>query len=374
MEDTPSTNKRRHAGRVLLVGAATVSLLLGSTAAYADEPGPQPAGPEGPAQLSETLAAVHDPDGEPADAGTLDDTTATTLESNDDSQIEITVGSSGRVDFAAAGSPGFGIDFADTTGKLAPADSSGTLAFDAGDEATIVPQLKDRHFRGLMVLDSKQAPTEYTIDLSGRAGAIPTLSEDGGVTISSNDGEPIGGMLAPWAKDANNNPVPTHFVIDGASVRQVIDTSALDATDFPVVADPATYIDVTKRYVINSKNQGNVPKKWWLNNCTAEKGRTCSLTNIYSVSGSAQASLGMSAGAVSSSLGFTLGVSYSVSVTCGVGTSGPRSATAWASGDKITYNVKSVRTYGVPPKTKQETKTSGTLTAYKPNGRFVCGS
>lgn len=64
-------------------------------------------------------------------------------------------------------------------------------------------------------------------------------------------------------------------------MRQVIDTSGLTAADFPVVADPAVYVDVTNRTVVNKKDNGNVAKPLATRETTRDTRNHC--TNGFSV-------------------------------------------------------------------------------------------
>ena len=68
--------------------------------------------------------------------------------------------------------------------------------------------------------------------------------------MSGPDGAFLAGIVAPWAKDANGNDLPTSYRVEGTSVVQVVDFDA--TTAFPVVADPWFFIDliskVTKVY------------------------------------------------------------------------------------------------------------------------------
>lgn len=323
-------------------------------------------------KLTEVLASVDDDAGIPAVEGLIERAEDTSFSAEDGSGTEISVGEFGSVSFSASGNPGFSLSFADATGPLEQLEHAGPLAYDAGPEAKIVPQIVERHFRGLLVLDSPVSSSEFTFQLAGREGAFPSISEDGGIVISNDHGELIGGFMPPWAKDSSNRQVPTHYIVNGQTVRQVIDTSSLSESDYPVVADPATYVNVTKRTVINSKNHGNVAKWKYLNACTStSKNKPCSVSRSYTVTGTVQTALNMSASAIGSSLGISISQGVSLTVSCGV-SSGPGTATLYASANKITYQVKSVRTYGVAPQYKYETKTSGVLTAYKPNGKYLC--
>jgi hypothetical protein len=75
-------------------------------------------------------------------------------------------------------------------------------------------------------------------------GAHPMLQDDGSIDFIDASGHSLGkGFKAPTAKDANGNPLPTSFKVDGDQVIQHIDFNA--STAFPIVADH-WYVDVAK--------------------------------------------------------------------------------------------------------------------------------
>ena len=53
---------------------------------------------------------------------------------------------------------------------------------------------------------------------------------------TSAHGEPIALIDQAWAKDADGNPVATHYEVNGDSITQVVD--ATPTARFPVIADP----------------------------------------------------------------------------------------------------------------------------------------
>ncbi len=322
--------------------------------------------------LGAALSSVEDDQGTSALTGSLSSLDEASFTTDDSTGTEIKIDETGSVSFSADGNPGFSISFEDVSGPLEGEKSGELLSFEAGDDASIVPQFVDRHFRGLYVLDSPESPDEFSISVSGASGAVLSLADDGGILIRDAMGEEIGGLLAPWAKDSANKPVPTHFVVVGQEVRQVVDTSRLREADFPVVADPATYINAVKRTVVNVNNHGSVAKWKKLNACTStSRLKGCDIGKTYGVTASVQGALDLSAASVGSSLGITVGETQSVSVTCKLA-KGPGTVTLYAGANKTTYQVKRVQTSGVAPKLKTKTTMSGVLTAYKPNGRYVC--
>ncbi len=90
--------------------------------------------------------------------------------------------------------------------------------------------------RTSFVLNDANAPTSYPVDIQAGDGGSLVLEPDGSVTIRNPDGSVSSGLAAPWAKDADQNPVPTHYTIEGNTVTQHIDTT--NVTAWPVVADP----------------------------------------------------------------------------------------------------------------------------------------
>ena len=392
-------------------GVAAVAICLGGTAAHAEvldpaadpatelatdliaepvapvapavpaEPGVEPAetsaeengGDPAPSEdddLREILGAVSDGFGASAYDGALESLADTSFAADDESGRTITVDDSGMVSFSAEGNAGFAVTFDDASSGLVNDSDGGPLAYEAGEDAVIVPQIIDTYFRGIFVLESAEAPNEFSMSLSSDDALSLSPDETGGIIFTDATGEEIGGFAAPWAKDARDRPVPTQYLIDGQTVRQVVDVSSLGADDFPVVADPAAYVNFTKKYVVDVRNHGNVAKWRYLNQCTAKKGTTCNIGRTYTVSASVQTALNASFKFVGASIGVTAGASRSVNVSCSV--KGPKKVTLHASATKKTYKIRSVRSYGVPPWIKRDVRTSHTLTAYKPNGKYVC--
>lgn len=339
-----------------------LTMCLGGTIAYAVDTQDH--------NLSSVLESVSDDQGAPVNNGSLEDMTETEFVADDGSETQISIGNSGVVEFSAGGNPGFALDFEDVSSQLEPENAGEPLAYEAGKEAILVPQIIDTHFRGVFVLESASSPSEFTMSVSSDEGIAISSDAEGGIIFQDAAGEAIGGIAAPWAKDAHDRPVPTHFVVEGQQVRQVVNVSELNPEDFPVVADPAVYVNFTKKYVIDVKNHGNVAKWKYLNQCTAAKKKKCDVGRSYTVSASVQTALNISTSFVGGQIGITAGASSTVNVSCSI--TGPGKVTLYASANKKTYKVRTVRTYGYPTKLKKETKTSGTLTAYKPNGKYVC--
>ncbi|CAJ0557263.1 unnamed protein product, partial [Mesorhabditis spiculigera] len=77
----------------------------------------------------------------------------------------------------------------------------------------------------------------------GQSESNPTVTPRGStkatavtVTVFDADGNPISVVAAPWAYDANGNPVPTDYEVrDGRLIQTVY---ADEATAYPILADP----------------------------------------------------------------------------------------------------------------------------------------
>src|SRR5690554_3992281 len=84
----------------------------------------------------------------------------------------------------------------------------GTVVYSSDDDVSIAVQpLESGATRFLTVLDEPTAPTEYEYEF---AGSALELLDDGSVIVS-RDGEATGRIDAPWAYDANNKSVATHY-------------------------------------------------------------------------------------------------------------------------------------------------------------------
>ncbi|OIJ94903.1 hypothetical protein BIV25_21170 [Streptomyces sp. MUSC 14] len=91
--------------------------------------------------------------------------------------------------------------------------------------------------RTLQVIKQASAPHEYRVAVSLPEGARLRQEADGSVVIvPANQDEPVAAINAPWAKDARGRDVPTSYRLDGNTLVQRVDFTAVTA--FPVVADP----------------------------------------------------------------------------------------------------------------------------------------
>ncbi len=131
----------------------------------------------------------------------------------------------------------------------------GVVSFDAPSSTTVVAVKDDGSVQFTSVLDSADAPVEYTYPLSLPAGTSVSIDGTGTVWALDADGALVVGVAPAWAFDANGVAVPTHYEIDGSILTQVVDhTSGVYA--YPIVADPymgrnliqsiSTYVSIPK--------------------------------------------------------------------------------------------------------------------------------
>lgn len=106
--------------------------------------------------------------------------------------------------------------------------------------ATAVNPLSDGGAQLLVTIGSANSPTRYDFPVTVPEGAVLSLTENGGAQVAFDDGNLAATIPAPWAFDANERPVPTHFEMDGDSLVQVVNHSA-STTTYPVLADPSVF-------------------------------------------------------------------------------------------------------------------------------------
>lgn len=137
-----------------------------------------------------------------------------------------------------------------------------------GSLTTTVPK-NDGSLQIVTTIESATAPTEYTYTLGLKPGSVLHELNGGTIAILTPDGDEfLGGIAAPWAKDANSKAIPTRYVIDGTKLTQIIDHRA-DGIAYPVVADPWFGIDLYYSPYVSFVSQGykiNVtPTNWGTN-------------------------------------------------------------------------------------------------------------
>ena len=116
-------------------------------------------------------------------------------------------------------------------------DESGAVVYESGAGAvSLAAQATvDGGLQVLVVIDGADAPSEYRFDMAVPAGATLVATPDGGAEVVGADGQVVAGVAPAWALDANGQPVPTRYLIEGTALVQVIDHHG---AAYPVVGDP----------------------------------------------------------------------------------------------------------------------------------------
>jgi hypothetical protein len=111
--------------------------------------------------------------------------------------------------------------------------TSNTSVYEASTYSTVVERNQNR-LRTMMVLNSGSAP-DFTFTFGG-GNLRFARTADGVITVQDNNGQIVGAVNDPWAKDANGVSLPTSYTIVGAGdLKQHIN---LTGAAYPVVADP----------------------------------------------------------------------------------------------------------------------------------------
>jgi predicted RecA/RadA family phage recombinase len=130
-----------------------------------------------------------------------------------------------------------GLPYADQADDAAASQKRGVVAFDNNNGSTTVPVI---HHDGTLqistVIENARAPKRYDYPIDVPDGATLTESPEGVIAVIAVDGTPLTVFGDAWAKDANGEPVSTHYEIAGNTLTQVVDFT--ERTAFPVVADP----------------------------------------------------------------------------------------------------------------------------------------
>ncbi|MEI6403439.1 MAG: hypothetical protein WCP59_14770 [Actinomycetota bacterium] len=116
------------------------------------------------------------------------------------------------------------LPFADTANDGAKTKTGAVVYADAAPDVAVAAQpTADGGMRALVVIDGPQAPTEYRYPMTLPADASLLPTADGGAAAIGTDGQLITYIAPPWALDANKQPVPTQYRIEGTTLVQVID-------------------------------------------------------------------------------------------------------------------------------------------------------
>ena len=144
------------------------------------------------------------------------------------------------------------LPFADSERATTTVDAhSATFRDEASDTTAVVQPLVTNGVRMILTMGGAESPSRYEFDLGDSSGIVElSLAPNGGVQVSDSLGGDLGFIAAPWAMDANGDPIPTYYEIDGNRLVQVVDH---EGAVYPVVADPSFqgdcgYVTCTLRF------------------------------------------------------------------------------------------------------------------------------
>ena len=140
----------------------------------------------------------------------------------------------------AATSIGVGLPAARTSSRSVVRDGVSIFTNDQDRTATAVNPLTDGGAQILVAIGSASSPTRYDFPVTVPPTAHLALTDDGGAQVTLADGDLAAAIPAPWAVDADQRPVPTHFEVHSTSLVQVVDHTSVDVA-YPVLADPKIF-------------------------------------------------------------------------------------------------------------------------------------
>lgn len=223
---------------VALVVTAAICTTLGSGAAFASEPDDVTTAKEAATVVDSIFDAVPAAvASSTADVTTLPNGATTSVDS-----------SGGSVTVSDQGSGG--VTVVDPSGQTVGISASipdnavgrvvgGMTVFDLGDHAVAYQPVAEEDgggVRTLFTLEDASAPTTFEVNFDLPDGAKLVASEGGSVLAVGADGQTVGAVPAPWAKDANGRSVPTAYEIRGETLVQHVYPGTDSA--YPIVADP----------------------------------------------------------------------------------------------------------------------------------------
>ena len=167
--------------------------------------------------------------------------TAVKVSAPDGAAVEVPKDPSDGVQVATPGDAPdvtIGLPFADQATNATNSQKTGVVVYDNNNGSSTVPVAHtDGSVQISTVITNANAPKRYDYPVTVPGGQSVHLLDDGSAYVGTEDGNTFSAYIqAPWAKDANGDPVATYFEVSDGALTQVVDFTA--ETAFPVVADP----------------------------------------------------------------------------------------------------------------------------------------
>lgn len=128
-------------------------------------------------------------------------------------------------------------------------DNNTVFYEDVSGEFTSAIEALEGATRQLLILNSEEAPEEYSISFDipengylEFAKDISTNKTDGSVLVYDGNDTIIAAIDIPWAKDSNGNNVNTHYKISGNELIQIVEHKNQNLS-YPIIADPMVFSD-----------------------------------------------------------------------------------------------------------------------------------
>lgn len=211
--------------RLLLSVGLALSLVGGSVA--------QAATAERPEALHPVAGAV-----ESAAHGLLETTEALTVGADADSALLVgTVDVPRNLDdhIVVSDDVRIAVPGAEAAQSATPVANSVVVYEDTAADVDTVVQAHVGAVGVLTVLNSAAAPTRYDFDLQVPDGGQVT-ADGAGFVITDASRTPVAAIAAPWASDADGQPVPVSYSLSGLRLTMTVAPSVSAA--YPIVADP----------------------------------------------------------------------------------------------------------------------------------------
>jgi hypothetical protein len=151
--------------------------------------------------------------------------------------VTIPTNPSNQVQMRRDGSPGFSIQlpFSSNASSVEVVDE-GFVSYDNRNFSSTAAVLKqDGSLQVLSIIESSTAPISYEYSFALPEGAA-IIRSGGGLLIINADGL-VAAVAPAWALDAEGQEVPSHYVVSGQTIIQIVDHRSEDYS-YPVVADP----------------------------------------------------------------------------------------------------------------------------------------
>jgi hypothetical protein len=155
--------------------------------------------------------------------------------SNDDAAIE----EASKVSVSALGENPLSVELLSAQDAESVGVSLGGVeVIDNGDDSSTVPLVRDDgSLQIVFTAETPNAPTNYAVDVGLPDGVELTQDEGGALLAMDASGDLVLGVAPAWAYDAAGTAVPTHYVIEGSTITQVVDHTSGEY-EYPISADP----------------------------------------------------------------------------------------------------------------------------------------